>query len=292
MLRIKFCNYESMLPFPIRIRRMNLDCESEGPLQVPPIVKMSPGTESVKMEDLESAETTDTYLTEASDAGDPRSVASLSHGCAEDRVDVVQVGEVALEFENHSHGSEPCRMVALLKSDVCYDNQTHIKNENDMLLELEEMAQGHSVTDYKDLGKRERNSTIDVVSCEEIAELSESGSLDNRLKDGDDKDGEDKETDENDFDFRELAIGAMRHVEELVRKILINISWTVQHFSNLPRWLQDNDFIWQGYRPPLPSFWDCIKSIFSIHTETGNIWTHMLGQFYSITLINLIIELL
>ena len=58
---------------------------------------------------------------------------------------------------------------------------------------------------------------------------------------------------------------------------MVTVSWTCSHFHSLPRWLQDNDFIWQGYRPPLPSFWDCIKSIFSIHTETGNIWTHMLG---------------
>lgn len=27
----------------------------------------------------------------------------------------------------------------------------------------------------------------------------------------------------------------------------------------------------------MSSFWACFKSIFSIHTETGNIWTHLLG---------------
>jgi len=91
--------------------------------------------------------------------------------------------------------------------------------------------------------------------------------------------GVDEEADEEDegFDFREMAVGAMRHAEDLVRRILSRMTWKVCHFHSLPRWLQDNDFIWQGYRPPLPSFWDCIKSIFSIHTETGNIWTHMLG---------------
>lgn len=40
---------------------------------------------------------------------------------------------------------------------------------------------------------------------------------------------------------------------------------------------QDNDFLQRGHRPPLPSFRACFKSIFRIHTETGNIWTHMLG---------------
>ena len=33
----------------------------------------------------------------------------------------------------------------------------------------------------------------------------------------------------------------------------------------------------RGHRPPLPSVAECLKSIFRIHTETGNIWTHLLG---------------
>uniref|UniRef100_A0A915DI12 Adiponectin receptor 2 n=1 Tax=Ditylenchus dipsaci TaxID=166011 RepID=A0A915DI12_9BILA len=53
--------------------------------------------------------------------------------------------------------------------------------------------------------------------------------------------------------------------------------WTVQNLQNLPEWLQDNDFLHTGHRPPLPSFAECFKSILSIHTETGNIWTHLLG---------------
>lgn len=32
-----------------------------------------------------------------------------------------------------------------------------------------------------------------------------------------------------------------------------------------------------GHRPPLPSFAACFKSIWSLHTETGNIWTHLVG---------------
>lgn len=33
----------------------------------------------------------------------------------------------------------------------------------------------------------------------------------------------------------------------------------------------------RNHRPPLPSFRVCFKSVFRIHTETGNIWTHLLG---------------
>jgi adiponectin receptor len=47
----------------------------------------------------------------------------------------------------------------------------------------------------------------------------------------------------------------------------------------LPSWLRDNDFLLKGHRPPLPSIKECFKSIFRIHTETGNIWTHLIGTF-------------
>uniref|UniRef100_A0AC35EWF5 Uncharacterized protein n=1 Tax=Panagrolaimus sp. PS1159 TaxID=55785 RepID=A0AC35EWF5_9BILA len=52
--------------------------------------------------------------------------------------------------------------------------------------------------------------------------------------------------------------------------------WVVQQYEMLPIWLRDNEFIINGHRPPLPSVKDCIKSICSIHSETGNIWTHLL----------------
>lgn len=48
-------------------------------------------------------------------------------------------------------------------------------------------------------------------------------------------------------------------------------------YSDLPGWMQDNDYIKCGYRPQLPSFTSCLKSVYGIHTETGNIWTHLVG---------------
>jgi adiponectin receptor len=53
--------------------------------------------------------------------------------------------------------------------------------------------------------------------------------------------------------------------------------WTVQNYEHLPEWLQDNEYLRSGHRPPLPSFAECFKSILSLHTETGNIWTHLIG---------------
>ncbi|KAI6206936.1 hypothetical protein M3Y94_00972000 [Aphelenchoides besseyi] len=53
--------------------------------------------------------------------------------------------------------------------------------------------------------------------------------------------------------------------------------WTVCNFEALPEWLQDNEYLLTGHRPPLPSFAECFKSIWALHTETGNIWTHLIG---------------
>lgn len=80
----------------------------------------------------------------------------------------------------------------------------------------------------------------------------------------------------DEIDLGALAHNAAEQAEEFVRKVW-EASWKVCHFKNLPAWLQDNDFLHKGHRPPLPSFSACFKSIFRIHTETGNIWTHLLG---------------
>ncbi|KAG8040825.1 hypothetical protein G9C98_001813 [Cotesia typhae] len=80
----------------------------------------------------------------------------------------------------------------------------------------------------------------------------------------------------DEIDLGALAHNAAEQAEEFVRKVW-EASWNQCHFRNLPQWLQDNDFLHAGHRPPLPSFYACFKSIFRIHTETGNIWTHLLG---------------
>lgn len=39
---------------------------------------------------------------------------------------------------------------------------------------------------------------------------------------------------------------------------------------------QDNEYIATGYRGQL-TYWGTVKSLFRLHNETGNIWTHLLG---------------
>jgi len=48
-------------------------------------------------------------------------------------------------------------------------------------------------------------------------------------------------------------------------------------YSEMPSWMGDNEFILNQHRPELNSFKECFKSIFGFHSETGNIWTHLLG---------------
>lgn len=77
------------------------------------------------------------------------------------------------------------------------------------------------------------------------------------------------------------------HAKEFAGKTVTQATetvWKVCHFSNLPNWMQDNEYLHSGHRPPLPSFWECAKSVFRLHTETGNIWTHGLGVFIFIGL--------
>lgn len=62
-----------------------------------------------------------------------------------------------------------------------------------------------------------------------------------------------------------------------------------QHLSfvGLPDWMKDNEYLQFGHRPELNSFKECFKSIFGLHSETGNIWTHLIGfvAFITVTII-------
>lgn len=53
---------------------------------------------------------------------------------------------------------------------------------------------------------------------------------------------------------------------------------TYADYSTLPAEWQDNEFITTGYRGTQLGAWDSIKSLFSLHNETGNIWTHLIGK--------------
>lgn len=76
--------------------------------------------------------------------------------------------------------------------------------------------------------------------------------------------------------IQQVAHRVAEQAEEFVRHVWKQ-GWKVVSHRSLPIWLKDNDFLVRGHRPELKSFRACFKSIFRIHTETGNIWTHLLG---------------
>lgn len=53
--------------------------------------------------------------------------------------------------------------------------------------------------------------------------------------------------------------------------------WQHITYRELPSWLKDNEFLLTHHRPELRSYLECFRSILGLHTETGNIWSHLLG---------------
>lgn len=47
--------------------------------------------------------------------------------------------------------------------------------------------------------------------------------------------------------------------------------------SQLPKWLLDNEWIINWYRRPDLNHAQCLWSVFSLHNQSVNIWTHILG---------------
>ena len=54
---------------------------------------------------------------------------------------------------------------------------------------------------------------------------------------------------------------------------------------DMPSWMNSNKYILSGYRPTEKNVCYYGKTIFTIHNETINIWTHMLGTFTFIGLL-------
>lgn len=59
----------------------------------------------------------------------------------------------------------------------------------------------------------------------------------------------------------------------------------ILHFDELPKWMQVDPHIRQGYRPQLDSFRDCFWSLFYPHNELVNTWSHLLPAFFYLALL-------
>lgn len=90
------------------------------------------------------------------------------------------------------------------------------------------------------------------------------------------EDDPDHSLEQMDGDLFYVPKNCAEQVEQFA-KYVWESGWKAMPHHALPNWLRDNDFLLKGHRPPLPSAKACFKSVFRIHTETGNIWTHLIG---------------
>ena len=72
-------------------------------------------------------------------------------------------------------------------------------------------------------------------------------------------------------------------IPQKIEKIA-HLAWNAVSFDALPEWLRDNEYLKCHHRPPMYSITGCIKSIFRMHTETWNIWTHLIGFMFFVVL--------
>jgi adiponectin receptor len=76
------------------------------------------------------------------------------------------------------------------------------------------------------------------------------------------------------------ASEAVEEVVETTKKVEKKIEKKLTYlWDEIDAWQQDNHYIISGYRPASNSYLASFKSIFHLHNETVNIYTHLLGSF-------------
>ncbi|KAI9351415.1 hemolysin-III related-domain-containing protein [Obelidium mucronatum] len=64
----------------------------------------------------------------------------------------------------------------------------------------------------------------------------------------------------------------------------LNPSQSLLTETDMPAWYQHTPYILTGYRRICHSFAACVESLFYVHNETGNFYTHAFGAFFFIIL--------
>ena len=78
-----------------------------------------------------------------------------------------------------------------------------------------------------------------------------------------------------------VLINTPRRVKPSACKVLHRRScmeWEYLGYVDIPDWMQDNDLIKEYYRPQM-SFGLALATLFQLHNETVNVWSHLLGLF-------------
>ncbi|CAF1018507.1 unnamed protein product [Didymodactylos carnosus] len=119
------------------------------------------------------------------------------------------------------------------------------------------------------LHERPRNASSGDIDTQPTFLRSRSDSSKTNLRD---------KTDELADSVFEVPTKCVEQAKEVGKRV---VEYVVDH-ALLPHWLVDNEFLLSGHRPPMPSVKQCFASIFRLHTETVNIWTHLLGTLFFI----------
>lgn len=78
--------------------------------------------------------------------------------------------------------------------------------------------------------------------------------------------------------------GRRRTISDAASKLARTLSARLWTWHELPEWYQDNEYIVSGFRPISNSYRACLRSVFQIHNQTGNIWSHGLGSLWMLSL--------
>ena len=121
-----------------------------------------------------------------------------------------------------------------------------------------------------------------------VAATEQFAVMDDRETSGKDRRFEHQDDDDDDIDTDEIGSEEMEDRHQLQRRGEMETGagdevvggWRRVSYWCLPEWLRDNELIETGHRPPLDNFHACLQSVLSVHSETGNIWTHLIGQHH------------
>ncbi|KAI5458687.1 hemolysin-III related-domain-containing protein, partial [Mariannaea sp. PMI_226] len=72
------------------------------------------------------------------------------------------------------------------------------------------------------------------------------------------------------------SINAAKAIKTATEKSLL-LLW-----DELPAWRRDNTFLHSGYRQTRPSYLHSLRSLFYLHNELVNIWSHLVGAIVAI----------
>ena len=77
----------------------------------------------------------------------------------------------------------------------------------------------------------------------------------------------------------------MREIDKFGHRLILDMEM-------IPKWAKDNEFILSYYRRPAPCIFATMKSLFYLHNEFFNIWSHVVGAILLAVLGNFAIDVL